>query len=105
MILTEEKYLLTQLLTHNRINIYELYTATSFSTGQIVRMLLKYQRKGYLIMIGKTVYRTPIGKIKLKKIRLTELNEVERYWATVPEGFKKDRVAINEPIQKIRVPR
>ena len=105
MILTEEKYLLSQLLTHKKLDLYSFYTSTSFSTGQIVRAVLKYQRKGYLIIIGRIILRTPYGKYKIRKIRLTTLNQVERYWAIVPDEFTQEKVPANEPIEKIRLPK
>ncbi len=105
MILTEEKYLLSQLLTHKKLDLYSFYKSTSFSTGQIVRAVFKYQRKGYLIILGRHLFRTPYGKYKIRKMRLTTLNQVERYWANVPEEFIQEKVLANEPIDRIRIPK
>ena len=105
MILTEEKYLLSQLLTHKKLDLYSFYTATHFSTGQIGRAVFKYQKKGYLMILGKYILRTPYGKYKIQKMRLTALNQVERYWTKVPEEFIQEKVLANEPIDKIRIPK
>lgn len=104
MILTEEKYLLSQLMIHPRLNIYNLYATTNYSTGQIVRMLFKYQNKGYLIVVGKTIFRTPLGKYKLRRIRLNDL-KVERYWRTIPEEMLGKKIGVNIPPDRIITPR
>lgn len=100
MILTEEKYLLSQLMVHNRLNLYNLYASTNYSTGQIVRMLFKYQRKGYLIVIGNTIFRTPIGRYRLLRIHLNDL-KVERYWRTIPEDMLGKKIGVNIPPERI----
>lgn len=104
MILTEEKYLLSQLMIHSRLNIYELYASTNFSTGQIVRMLFKYQKKGYLIVLGKTIFRTPIGRYRLRRINYNEL-KVERYWRTIPQEMLGKKIEVNIPPDRIITPK
>lgn len=102
---TEEKYLLIQLLSHPRIRIYDFYVSTNFSIGQIVRVLLKYQKKGYLVILGKTIFRTPLGLYRLKKERLSDLAQNKRYWADVPKEMVGPRIVINEPLPIIRLPK
>lgn len=100
---TEEKYLLMALLSHRKINVYDFYVDTCFSTGQIVRAILKYQRKGYLVMFGKVILRTPIGALKMRSLLHKEIKENNRYWAKVPDEYLKERMPINAPIDNIRI--
>lgn len=100
---TEEKYLLMALLSHRTINLFDFYADTFFSTGQIVRTVLKYQRKGYLIFLGKVIIRTPIGSLKLRRILREEIKNNCRYWAQVPDEYLKKKIPINSPFDNIRI--
>lgn len=103
--LTEERYLLITLLSHRMINLYDFYAESNFSTGQIVRAVLKYQKKGYLFIFGKVIIRTPLGARKLKKKHREDLIYSNRYWTQLPEEITTAKVGKNEPIDRIHIPR
>lgn len=102
---TEEKYLLMALLSHRRIKLYDFYADTCFSTGQIVRAVFKFQRRGYLILLGKVIIRTPLGALKMRSLLRKEIKENNRYWAQVPGEYLKKRVPINAPFDYIKIHR
>ena len=96
--LTEEKYLLITLFSHRKFNLYDFYACSCFSSGQIVRVLLKYQRKGYLFILGNNIVRTPYGTWKLKRVNYSKLSSNNRYWAQVPKSLTTNSITVNEPI-------
>jgi len=105
MMYTEEKYLLMALLSHRRIKLYDFYADTCFSTGQIVRAVIKYQRRGYFILLGKVIIRTPLGALKMSSLLRKEIRENNRYWAQVPGEYLRKRLPINAPFDYIKIHR
>ncbi len=103
--LTEEKLLLIRLIMHKKFSIYDFYASSSLSTGQIARALLKYQKKGYLIIIGRFAVRTPYGIWKLRRVKHSQLSANNRYWARVPEALTTRSIMVNEPIAFKRISR
>lgn len=104
MITTIEKDLILQLLTHKRIRIYDFYLSKKYSTGLIIKTLLKFQRQGLLIIIGRSLYRTPWGYNRLNKKRVSILSNTNRYWRKIPNEMKGNTIGINEVFPYITLP-
>lgn len=98
---TEERFLLQKLLKDKKFDIYLVYRETMYSSAQIVRFLKTYYRKLYIIRIGRTIYITPIGYYKIKKMNFLARKE-DMYWKEIPEDIKSDITCnINEIPQDI----
>lgn len=93
---TEERYFLNRLRVEGKVNLYQAYLETSFSTGQIARFVRKYVRKLFIIKVRNTIYLTPFGSYFLREFKSTVSRE-EMYWKWIPQSMLCDELEVNIP--------
>lgn len=101
---TEEKKILLVMSNRWHISLYKIYKENLYSVAQIDRVVLKYQKKMYFIVIGQYLIKTPIGYFKLNKNRekLYYTNSNDKYWDKIPKDFVEDnKTEINKPYTSI----
>ena len=102
---TEEKDILIRLSKCWKLSIYDIYQNSEYSPAQIIRVINKYQRKLFLIRIGLTIYKTPIGfwQINNNIQKILQANSNNKYWQTLPKGFmRSNNIEINKPYINIK---
>lgn len=104
MLYTEERYLFQKLLIEGHFDLFDVYSETQFSTGQIVRFVNSYTKRLYIISFRGKIYLTPFGRICINRKGLLARKQ-DMYWKRVPSEMTSERCNINEPSSILKINR